>query len=131
MFESDSLNVCYYIYLALSSFKRNKVLTALIVALICVGVAATITTFAALLAVSGDPLPSKSARLFVPQLDNCGPANRGADGEPPVLFSYIHAMALLRADVSLRRTSPFRCDFRWFPSVATGPVAGQGLRRLD
>jgi putative ABC transport system permease protein len=105
----------YYINLALSSFKRNKVLTAVMVALIGVGVAATMTTFAALRAVSGDPVPGKSARLFVPQLDNWGPANRGADGEPPMLFSYIDAMALLRADVAPRRTVSYPVRFPVVP----------------
>ena len=63
----------YYFDLALRSFKRNKVLTAVMVVLIGVGVAATMTTFAVLRAVSGDPVPGKSAHnfTFVSLLSRC------------------------------------------------------------
>jgi putative ABC transport system permease protein len=105
----------YYFDLALRSFKRNKVLTAVMVVLIGVGVAATMTTFAVLRAVSGDPVPGKSTHLFVPQLDNFGPANRGADGEPPALLSYIDAAALLHADVASRRTASYPVRFPVVP----------------
>lgn len=94
----------HYLTLALRSLKRNPLLTALMVGLIGVGVAATMTTWAALRAVSGDPVPGKSAHLFVPQIDNWGPRDLTTDGEPPAALSYIDALALLHANVAARRT---------------------------
>lgn len=94
----------YYFDLALRSFRRNAALTALMVALIGIGMAATMTTFAALRAISSDPVPGKSAELYVPQIDNQGPATRGAEGEPPVFLSYSDAMEVLRSNVAAHRT---------------------------
>lgn len=108
----------YYLDLALRSFRRNKVLTALMVALIGIGVAATMTTFAALRAVSGDPVPDKSAWLFVPQIDNQGPKNRGADGEPPASLSYTDAMALLHSNLARRRAIAAPVKFAVMPNDA-------------
>ena len=60
------------------------------------GVAATMTTFSVFRAVSGDPIPWKSSRLFVPQVDIWGPAARGNSGEPPNALDYGTASTLMR-----------------------------------
>ena len=54
----------YYLQLALRSFRRNKVLTALMVLTIGVGIGAAMTTLTVYHVLSGDPIPDKSARLF-------------------------------------------------------------------
>lgn len=59
----------YYIDLALRSFKRNRVLTALMVLALGLGIGASITTLTVLKLLSGDPLPQKSARIFAPEID--------------------------------------------------------------
>lgn len=59
----------YYLDLALRSLKRNKVLTALMVLALGMGIGACITTLTVLRLLSGDPLPQKSAQLFYPQID--------------------------------------------------------------
>lgn len=59
----------YYLDLALRSFKRNRVLTALMVLALGLGIGASITTLTVLKLLSGDPLPQKGARIFAPQLD--------------------------------------------------------------
>ena len=90
----------YYLDLALRSLKRNKALTALMVLTVGFGVAASMTTWSVFRAVSGDPIPQKSARLFVPQIDNWGPTGHepGSNStEPPSAMSYTDAMALMRA----------------------------------
>lgn len=97
----------YYIDLALRSLRRNPVLTALMVLLIAVGVALSSVTFAALRAVSGDPLPGRSAQVFVPQLDNRSPVQRPADGELPWALSYIDARTLLDAHRAFRQTATY------------------------
>jgi len=59
----------YYLNLALLSLKRNKVLTALMVLAIAVGIGASMTTLTVMHLLSGDPLPGRSAHLFYPQVD--------------------------------------------------------------
>lgn len=59
----------YYFKLALRSFRRNKVLTALMVLAIALGIGATMTTLTVFHVLSGDPIPQKSGRLFYVQLD--------------------------------------------------------------
>ena len=59
----------YYLDLALRSLKRNKVLTALMVLAIAVGIGASMTTLTVMHVLSGDPLPGRSAHIFYPQLD--------------------------------------------------------------
>lgn len=87
----------YYLNLAVRSLKRNKALTALMVMTIAFGVAASMTTWSVFRAVSGNPIPWKSAQLFVPQIDNWGPSRRHADGEPPKAMDYTDAINLMRA----------------------------------
>ncbi|MGH8192090.1 MAG: ABC transporter permease [Rhodanobacteraceae bacterium] len=59
----------YYLDLALRSFKRNRVLTALMVLALGLGIGASITTLTVLKLLSGDPLPQKSARLFTTEVN--------------------------------------------------------------
>ena len=61
--------LAYYFDLALRSFKRNRVLTALMVLAIALGIGASMTTLTVFHVLSGDPIPQKSAMLFYPQLD--------------------------------------------------------------
>src|SRR3546814_20672852 len=69
----------YYLNLALRSFRRNKVLTALMVLAIALGIGASMTTLTVFHVLSGDPVPTRSGDLFYVQLD---PA--GLNGFPPV-----------------------------------------------
>jgi hypothetical protein len=54
----------YYLELALRSLRRNPGLTALMVLAIGFGVAASMTTYSVFRAVSGNPMPWKSSKLF-------------------------------------------------------------------
>ncbi|MGH8182041.1 MAG: ABC transporter permease, partial [Rhodanobacteraceae bacterium] len=89
----------YYLDLALRSLKRSPGLTALMVLSIGVGVALAMSTWTLVRLMARDPIPQKSAQLFVPTVDIWGPAahakaTRGND--PPVLLDYGTAEALLR-----------------------------------
>lgn len=90
----------YYLDLALRSLKRNRALTALMIVTIGFGVAASMTTWSVFRAVSGDPIPWKSAKLFVPQIDAWGPSaqanNPDADNEPVDALTYGDAIGLMR-----------------------------------
>ncbi|KRG40104.1 ABC transporter ATP-binding protein [Stenotrophomonas pictorum JCM 9942] len=59
----------YYFKLALRSFGRNRILTALMVLAIALGIGAAMTTLTVFKVLSGDPIPHKSDRLFYVQLD--------------------------------------------------------------
>ncbi|WIG57082.1 MAG: ABC transporter, ATP-binding protein [Rhodanobacteraceae bacterium] len=95
----------YYLDLALRSLKRNKLLTALMIVAIGFGVAASMITYSVFRAVSGNPIPDKSAQLFTPQIDSWGPQQSfNGDGEPPQALDYTDAMALMRAHAAKRQT---------------------------
>jgi putative ABC transport system permease protein len=83
----------YYIDLALRSLKHNKMLTALMVLAIAVGIGASMTTLTVMHLLSGDPLPDKSATLFYPQVDT-DPTNEGTHAQPPDVLDYRSAMDL-------------------------------------
>jgi len=59
----------YYFFLALRSLRRTRMLTALMVLAIAVGIGASMTTLSVMFLLSGDPLPGKSDKLFYPQLE--------------------------------------------------------------
>lgn len=88
----------YYLDLALRSLRRNKVLTALMVLAIALGIGASMTTLTVLHVLSGDPLPGRSATLFHPQIDPRGSAGYlPGKTQPMDQISWIDGMNLLRA----------------------------------
>lgn len=93
----------YYIDLAWRSLRRNPMLTALMVMAIGFGVAASMTTYSVFRAVSGNPIPDKSSRLFIPLLDSWGP-QQNLKGEPPDGLNFVDATALMRAHAAKRQT---------------------------
>jgi putative ABC transport system permease protein len=84
----------YYLDLALRSLRRNKVLTALMVIAIAVGIGASMTTLTVMHLLSGDPIPSRSATLFYPQLD---PDPNPKQKQPYDVMDYRSAMDLWAA----------------------------------
>jgi len=88
----------YYLELALRSLRRSKALTALMVLAVAMGIGACMTTLTVLHVVSGDPIPSKSHRLFYPQLEPRDTDNGFyTKGEPPDQISWQDGMYLLKA----------------------------------
>lgn len=96
----------YYLKLGLRSLRRNPVLTALMVLTLAVGVATSMSTLTVLRAMSGDPIPSRSDRLFVVQVDN-SQADTPAGDEPPDHLSWLDAKALLEAGDGQRRSAMY------------------------
>lgn len=86
----------YYFNLALRSFKRNKMLTALMVLAIALGIGACMTTLTVFYVLSGDPIPGKSHTLFYPQLDPEAMQGYVAGEEPAQQLSRFDAETLLR-----------------------------------
>jgi len=73
----------YYLNLALRSFRRNPVLTLLMVLTIATGIGATMTTLTLYYVLSSDPIPHKSRQLFYPRLEPRSLAQNGRlEAEP-------------------------------------------------
>jgi putative ABC transport system permease protein len=86
----------YYLNLALRSFKRNKVLTALMVLAIALGIGASMTTLTVFYILSGDPVPTRSDKLYFVQLDPATMNGYNAGEEPSEQVTRFDAEALLR-----------------------------------
>jgi putative ABC transport system permease protein len=106
----------YYLDLALRSLKRNKMLTALMVLAIAVGIGASMTTLTVMYLLSGDPLPGRSAHLYYPQLD----PETGADvrKDPAPMLDYISARDLWQSGKADRQTMIISGDIKVQPQRA-------------
>lgn len=119
----------YYLELAQRSCRRSKALTALVVMLMGFGVAACTLSYAVLRVAANDPIPAKSSRLFVPQVDSFGPAHNG-NGQPPDQLDYTDALALLHARRALRQTLVYPTNFGVVPADPARqpfPQAGEAV----
>jgi putative ABC transport system permease protein len=90
----------YYLDLALRSFRRNVVLTTLMVAVVGFGIGASMTVLTTLRALALDPIPGKSSQLFVPLINAGRPL--------PDQLTYGDAMALMKTHQALRQTPMYR-----------------------
>ncbi len=93
----------YYLNLALRSFRRNRVLTALMVLAIALGIGACMTTLTVFRVLSGDPIPAKSDRLFYVQLDPATARGQVPGEEPDAQLTRFDAETLLREKRGLRQ----------------------------
>jgi putative ABC transport system permease protein len=111
----------YYLQLALRTLRRNVILTSLIIAAVGVGIGAYMTVLTMFIAMSGDPIPDKSAVLFVPQIDAWGPATRppGTAGSVrlPEQFTYRDATGFMRAHAARRQTAMYAVQLDVTPPV--------------
>ncbi|TCV92894.1 putative ABC transport system permease protein [Luteibacter rhizovicinus] len=118
----------YYLQLGLRSLRRNPMLTALMIVVIGVGVAASMTTYAVFRATSGDPIPQKSSQLYIAQVDNYGPESPGA--EPLRWLTWRDSMALMQARQAKRQTALYPIGVSVLsddPSKLAYPVRGYAV----
>lgn len=124
----------HYLDLAVRHLRRNPVLTGLMIATLAVGVAASMSTLTVLRAMSGDPIPDRSARLVTPLVDVRPASGNDRGTEPPYLLSYRDAVALEGGHRGVRETplymiapaiDPGRPDVR--PFFATGLVVDRDV----
>jgi len=115
----------YYVALALRSSGRSKALTVLVIVLLAFGVAACMVSYAVFRATTSDPLPAKSARLYVPQVDNFGPSHIWQD-EPPPTLSYTDAMALWKAHKASRQTMLYPAAWQVELDDGSAPAMSMG-----
>jgi putative ABC transport system permease protein len=119
----------YYLMLGLRNLRRNPVLTGLMVLTLTVGVAASISTLTILHMMSGNPIPAKSSRLFVPLIDN-EPIDRYVPGQLPDdnQVTYRDANNFLQSGQGARRTAVFGVTGAIVQSRADlGTVEADGL----
>lgn len=93
----------YYLDLAFRSFRRNKMLTALMVLAIALGIGASMTTLTVFYVLSGDPIPSKSDRLFYVQMDPRTKDGYTPGEDPSFQMTRFDSEALLRAKRAQRQ----------------------------
>ncbi|HEX7341134.1 MAG TPA: ABC transporter permease [Rhodanobacteraceae bacterium] len=108
----------YYLNLALRSLKRNKVLTALMVLAIALGIGASITMLTVLHNLAGNPLPGKSSVLFHPQVDPRPMNLAGASIAPPDNLTYIDAVNLYHLKAAPKRVLT---SANWLPARLDQP----------
>lgn len=98
----------YYFLLGVKSLRRNPALTALMVLILAIGVAASVSTLTILHVMSGDPIPQKSERLFAPVID-VNPLEGYVAGLGYVdhQLTYKDAMALLNGKHGVRRAAMY------------------------
>lgn len=87
----------YYIRLALNNILRHKLLTALTVLVIAIGVSVCMTALTVLQILSSDPIPQKSENLYHPQLDAEDMAQYVPNRNPQKQLSRYDAEALFKA----------------------------------
>jgi putative ABC transport system permease protein len=98
----------YYVYLGVLHLRRAPVLTALMVITLGVGVAASMATATILRAMSGDPIPAKSDRLFTALLDLRPDDGSDPGIDPPGQLSHRDTVALKQAARGVRQTGLFQ-----------------------
>jgi putative ABC transport system permease protein len=116
----------YYFNLALRSLQRNIVLTVLMIGAIGIGIGASMTMLTVFRAASGDPIPQRSAQLFVPQIDNFGPQSgippQSDDLLPPVV-TYLDATEWMRSHAAVRQAAMYPISISITPSdPARNPI---------
>ncbi len=113
----------YYLQLAVRTLRRNIILTSLIIAAVGVGIGAYMTVLTVLIAMSGDPIPDKSGKLFVPQIDIWGPATRPPGAAPqtrlPDQFTYRDAVGLMQAHAARRQVAMYSVQVDVSPASGT------------
>ena len=92
----------YYLRLSALSYRRNPILSTLMVLAVAVGIGAYMIVYTLNYTMGGDPIPHKSNQLFHIQLDT-GDPNR--DNDPQPQLTYLDTMALLESDLPLRQSA--------------------------
>jgi putative ABC transport system permease protein len=143
----------YYFSLALLSLKRNRIITALMILAIGLGIGASMTMMTVLHVMSGDPLPGRSAYLYVPVIDakplrdvGTKPSTPDDDLTWPDAMNLLHMAraekqaAMAGGRLPIRPDNPLQKAFfehghyvtaDFFPMFGTPFLAGHGWSRQD
>jgi putative ABC transport system permease protein len=97
----------YYLRLGINSLRRNPILTAITVLILGIGIAASMSTLTILYVMSGNPIPHKSDRLFVPQFDTDPMQGYKAGEEPAFQLTHKDTLNLLRDAKGVHQTAMY------------------------
>lgn len=100
----------YELRLAMLSFRKNPILTTLMVAAVALGIGVCMTTVSVYYLMSNNPIPHKSERLFAVQLDSWE-ANNGygdSDSDYPEQLTWTDAQYLLHNGPEYPRVAMFK-----------------------
>lgn len=92
----------YYLRLSALSYRRNPILSSLMVLAVAVGVGAYMVIFTLNFVMGGDPIPQKSEQLFHVQLDSGDP---NTQTDPPEQLTYLDATALMESGGAYRQSA--------------------------
>jgi len=92
----------YYLRLSALSYRRNPILSSLMVLAVSVGVGAYMVIFTLNFVMGGDPIPQKSDQLFHIQLDTGNPNNQA---DAPDQLTYLDTTALIESGNAFRETA--------------------------
>ena len=118
--------LAYYLRLGVRSLRRNPILTGLMVLIIGIGVASSMTTYTVFRAVSSNPMPEKSAQLFAMQLDIWGPQSRADGRDLPDALTYADTLALMRDHKGKRQTAIYPVSLTLVPQDNREPFSVVG-----
>jgi len=119
----------YYLRLSALSYRRNPILSTLMVLAVAIGVGSYMVVFTLNYVMGGDPIPYKSDQLYHVSLDTGDPNH---EDDPPEQLTYLDATALLDADRAFRETAsskfggtiePANPELRPFSIVGHGAIA--------
>lgn len=111
----------YYLALAWRSLLNSLVLTGLMILAVGVGIGSSMTMLTIFRAANADPIPGKSKRLFLPQIENFGPISN----QPPQdkyltkRLTYIDAMGLMQGSTKQREAVMYPITVAITPSNPT------------
>lgn len=104
-------HLAYFLQLGLRGLARNRLLTALMVLAIGLGIGAFMTTYNLYRTMSSDPLPDRSERLYNLRLDILPANHPGYDTTPdrlPPMMTWKDSRAILEASPAQAATAHFR-----------------------
>jgi len=91
----------YYLRLSALSYRRNPMLSSLMVLAVAIGIGAYMVIFTLNYVMGGNPIPHKSDQLFHVEMDIGNPSQ---NFDPPVQLTYLDSMALMRDGRAFRQT---------------------------
>ena len=109
------------IRIALISLRRNPVLSTLLIAAIALGVAVSTAFVTIYYIYSGDPIPSKSDRLFYVQMDSWNPDRpyaRSRPEMPPDQITYRDMQGIMASDIPTYQSGMFVASLTIHPPEA-------------
>ncbi len=101
----------YQIKIAFLSLKRNPLLSALLIGAIALGIAVSTAFVTAYHIAAGNPIPAKSDRLFLVEVDSWDPNTpfrASRPDEPPYLLTYRDTTALGQSTIPTLQSALFR-----------------------